>query len=145
MRILLALLLTATTATQAAAWQAGSDGLLCTLTHEEDGAQVLLTYDPSGPVYSLTVTTPEPWFDHPTFGIAFLGGQALTITTDRHSLSGDDRSLTVTDSGFGNVLDGLAQNRTAIMVAGPSMVQVSLDGAAPEVEIFRTCGSLPAV
>jgi len=69
----------------------------------------------------------------------------LSITTDRHNLSDDARALTVTDSGFGNVLDGLAQNETAIMVAGPSIVQVSLDGAAPEVEIFRNCGSLPAV
>jgi len=141
MRILLALLLTTT---QAAAWQAGSDGLLCTLTHAENGTEVLLTYDPSGPLYTITVTGPAAWDANPVFGIAFLGGREMTITTDRHTLSEDGRALTVSDRGFGNVLDGLSYNRTAVMVSGDTLLPVSLAGAAPEAEIFRNCGSLPS-
>jgi hypothetical protein len=132
-------------ATPAAAWQAGSDGRVCTLTHSAPEAEVLLTYDPAGPLYTITVTLPEPWPVHPVFAIAFEGGRALQIATDRHERSADGRSITVTDRGFGNVLDGLAQNRVAVIVQGPRAVPVSLAGAAPEVAIFRNCGALPAV
>ena len=75
-------------ATPATAWEAGRDGAICTLAHNDpvDG-DIRLTYDPSGPLYSITVTRTEPWPEAPVFGMAFTGGTELTITTDRHVLS----------------------------------------------------------
>ena len=35
--------------------------------------EVRLTYDPSGPIYTIRVMGAAAWPDHPTFGIAFLG------------------------------------------------------------------------
>ncbi|NKX43243.1 excinuclease ABC subunit B [Roseicyclus persicicus] len=129
----------------AAAWQAGVEGALCTLTHSDPAAgEVRLTYDPSLPVYSITVTRPEPWPAVPRFEIAFLGGAELTIGTDRHSLSDDGLSLTVTDRGFGNVLNGLSGNLVAAMLAGDVAVPFSLAGAAPEVAAFEACTAAPS-
>lgn len=108
--LLLAVCLTPATAL---AWQAGGDGRVCTLAHREDGVDVILTYDAAGPLYTITVTQPEPWPPAPLFSMIFDGAAPFTITTDRHVLSNGDRSLTVTDRGFGNVLRGLAENTTA--------------------------------
>jgi YD repeat-containing protein len=129
----------------ALAWEAGRDGALCTLTHiDPAGAEVRLTYDPAGPLYTITVTRDAPWPDAPDFGISFDGGAALTITTDRHVLSGDGRALTVTDRGFGNVLRGLSRNDSATVFAGPAALSLSLDGAAPEVAEFAACETAPS-
>jgi hypothetical protein len=127
----------------AAAWEAGFEGSLCTLTHTEDAAEIRLTYDPSGPLYSIALTRTDPWPDAPVFGITFNGAAPLTITTDRQSLSNGDRTLTVTDRGFGNVLSGLERNATAMAFAGEAALIVSLDGAAPEVAAFRACQTTP--
>jgi hypothetical protein len=126
----------------ALAWEAGRMGAVCTLTNES--GDVVLTHDPLGPVYSITVTRPDPWPEAAIFGIAFLGGQTVTITTDRHIRSADGLSITVTDRGFGNVLAGLAQNTTATIFAGEASLTVPLAGAAPEVVIFEACEAAPS-
>lgn len=139
--LLLAVCLTPATAL---AWQAGGDGRVCTLAHREDGVDVILTYDAAGPLYTITVTQPEPWPPAPLFSMIFDGAAPFTITTDRHVLSNGDRSLTVTDRGFGNVLRGLAENTTARLSSGLASADVSLEGAAPEVAMFEDCGAVPS-
>lgn len=126
------------------AWEAGVEGSICTLTHAEGAAVVRLTYDPAGPLYTITATRPDPWPQSAIFGIAFLDGDELTITTDRHSLSEDARTITVADRGFGNVLFGLSQNSTARFFAGAATLEVMLDGAAPEVATFEACEIRPS-
>ncbi len=122
------------------AWEA-TVGSVCTLTHETADARVELIYDPAQPLYSITVTRREdPWAPAQFFGMTFSGERPNTISTSRHVLADDGASLTVTDRGFGNVLDGLQFNESAIaFTASGQSVPLSLDGAAPEVEIFRTC------
>jgi hypothetical protein len=129
----------------AQAWEAGTDGRLCTLDHAQPEAEVRLTYDPVGPVYTITVTTPAPWPIAPLFSIRFEGNRTLTISTDRHTMDETGRALTVTDSGFGNVLDGLEFNRTATAFTGDAAAVLDLEGAAPEVQRFRDCTVAPAV
>ena len=142
MRSALALLLLTS---PALAWEAGTDGRLCTLSHVQPDAEVRLTFDPVGPVYTITVTTPAPWPAAPLFSIRFTGDRGLTISTDRHTTDKTGRALTVTDSGFGNVLDGLEFNRTATAFAGDAAAVLDLEGAAPEVQRFRDCTIAPAV
>lgn len=126
----------------ALAWEARHMGAVCTLTNES--GDVVLTHDPMGPVYAITVTLPDPWPDAAVFGIAFLGGREVTITTDRHQRSADGLSITVTDRGFGNVLAGLSHNTTATVFAGDVSLNVPLTGAAPEVAIFEACEAAPS-
>lgn len=139
-----ALILIALFASPAHAWQAGYEGRLCTLTHSGDSADIGLTYDPAGPLYAITVTTPDPWPDAPYFGIRFDGPEPNTISTTRHELDPTGRSLTVTDRGFSNVLDGLEFNATATAFAGSASVEIDLTGAAPEVQTFRACTTSPS-
>ncbi|PWK57994.1 hypothetical protein [Roseicyclus mahoneyensis] len=145
MRLHLAALLSLTLATTAHGWQAGHDGAICTLTHSEDGVEVRLTHDPGPPLWTIAVRGPEPWPEAPSFAIAFLGGAELTISTDRHTLSADGRTINVADRGFGNVLAGLSGNAHAVFRAGGAELSVSLEGAAPEVAAFEACGSMPSV
>ncbi|WP_083431307.1 hypothetical protein [Nioella sediminis] len=140
-----ALVLLAILTSPAHAWQAGSEGRVCTLRHSGPAADVWLTYDPDGPLYSITVTTPAPWPDAPVFGLQFDGSRPNIITTTRHERDETGHSLTVTDQGFGNVLDGLEYNRTATAFAGQGLAQIDLTGAAPEVQIFRACTTIPSV
>ena len=129
----------------AAAWQAGAEGRLCTLEHDEAGISVRLTYDATGPEYTISITRAEPWPRAPVFALTFVGARGNQIATTRHALSADSRTLTVADTGFGNVLDGLARNAMAIAQTGEANVPIDLTGARPEVEAFRTCGAAPAV
>ncbi|MEQ9259950.1 MAG: hypothetical protein RIG84_12730 [Roseovarius sp.] len=126
----------------AQAWEF-TPGLPCRLNHETSEARVELTYDPTRPLYTITITRPEPWPDAPAFGMRFEGARSLSIGTDRHVLSEGGRALTVTDTGFGNVLDGLQFNRTAVAVAGDAVVTLPLDGAAEPVAAFRACDGAP--
>lgn len=142
MRSLIALLLTTL---PAQAWIASNDGPVCTLIHSEAVAGVVLTYDPSGPLYSIAITRDVPWPDAPVFAMRFEGAAGLTITTDRHQTSPDGLTLTVTDRGFGNVLNGLSQNQIAVAQAGDAVVAFDLSGAAPAVAVFETCGATPSV
>lgn len=138
----LALLLSAPAAV---AWEAGIDGPLCTLTHTEGDTQMRLTYDPSVPLYTIAVSGPEAWPVSGQFSMTFDGPQPNTIRTDRHVLSPDLSTLSVSDRGFGNVLDGLQFNTTASATSGALSLRVSLEGAAPEVAAFRACGQVPSV
>lgn len=126
-------------ASPAFAWEA-TIGPICTLTHQTDTASIELTYDPAAPLYTITVTRKgTPWPDAPIFEMTFNGPVPQTITTNRHTLSDNGKALTVSDQGFGNVLDGLQFNDTATAYSGSADVTVSLDGAAPAVQAFRDC------
>lgn len=139
MRALIALLL----ATPAQAWDFTATPI-CTILNDTPTLQVRVTFDPSqAQPYAITLTRPDPWPRTDTFGLSFTGPAAMTIGTDRHQLSNDGRTLTVTDTGFGNVLDGLAFNGTATALAGDLAVPFDLTGARPAVEAFKACGTVP--
>jgi hypothetical protein len=127
------------------AWEAGVEGRLCTLDHTGADADVRLTYDPAGPEYTIAIRRAAPWPREPVFAMDFIGPAAGRIATTRHVLSEDRRTLTVTDRGFGNVLDGLALNVAALARTGTASVTLDLTDAAPEVEAFRSCRAAPAV
>jgi hypothetical protein len=124
----------------AAAWEF-FPGPVCRLIHSTPEASVELTYDPAGPLYSITVARPGlPFPAAPVFAMRFEGPRGLTIATDRHqNPDGDPTRLRVTDTGFGNVLDGLEFNRTATALIGGQEVAFALDGAAGPVAAFRAC------
>ncbi|MEM7269099.1 MAG: hypothetical protein AAF401_07580 [Pseudomonadota bacterium] len=131
------LLLCLTFPTAALAWEF-TPNPVCTLSHQSDEAALVITYDSAGPLYQLDLTlTGENWADSPTFGMAFAGGQELSIGTGRHVIAGD--TLTVTDSGFGNVLNGLEFNSRVLSFTADRGVEFSLEGAPPEVRKFRDC------
>jgi hypothetical protein len=88
-------------------------GRLCTLDHSGAEAEVRLTYDPSLPEYTIAIRVAEPWPEAAVFAMRFDGPQGNMISTGRHSLSGDGLTLSVSDRGFGNVLDGLEFNEVA--------------------------------
>lgn len=140
MRSLIALLLLAA---PARAWEFTA-APVCTILEKTPDLSIRVAYDPSEPEpYAITLTRPEPWPLTETFGLRFDGPMAMTIGTSRHQLSPDGRSLTVTDTGFGNVLDGLAYNGTATALAGETAVPFDLTGARPAVEAFRACNVVP--
>lgn len=135
----LPLVLALVAALPAQAWQAGFEGAVCTLEHRTAEAEVRLTHDPSLPLYTISITRSLPWPEAPVFAIRFEGARGLTISTARHVLDEGGRRLTVTDRGFGNVLDGLQFNGRALAIAGDAVVALDLAGAAPEVALFRDC------
>lgn len=122
------------------AWEANS-GVICELAHSADEADVLVTYDPAALEYSISFTLAQPWAQAPTFALGFRGPQANIISTNRHVLSQDEATLTVSDSGFGNVLNGLEFNQTMTAVLGEQAVNVPLEGASEAVQAFRRCAS----
>lgn len=138
MRLLILLFLAARPAT---AWEF-SPTPICTLTHRQAEVDVIVTYDAALPEYTITLTTPAPWPEADQFGLSFVGPRALSIGTGQHQLSQDGQSLRVADTGFGNVLDGLQFNNTAIGISGDKQVRFDLTDAAPAVAAFREC---PAV
>lgn len=69
--------------------------------------------------------------------MSFEGGQALTIGTDRQLIQGN--TLSVSDSGFGNVLNGLQFNQKVTAFTPDLAVIFSLAGAAEPVQQFRAC------
>ncbi|MEM6940191.1 MAG: hypothetical protein AAF943_16565 [Pseudomonadota bacterium] len=127
----------------ASAWEF-TPGLPCLLTHESGDVVVELTFDPTLPRYTISVTTSDPWPRAPRFGMQFLGPRGLSIGTTRHQFSDGGRTLSVADSGFGNVLNGLQFNERAVATNGERSVSFSLEGAAPEVAAFRECSIAPA-
>ena len=98
-----------------------------------------LTHDPTGPLYTITVTRLQPWPDAPVFAMQFDGPRPIAISTTTQSFSADRRSLTVSDTGFGNVLNGLQFNFTASAFLGDAAVVVSLANASEPVQKFRDC------
>jgi hypothetical protein len=118
---------------------------ICTILNDTPDLLIRVTFDPTQPEpYGITLTRPDPWPASDTFGLRFDGPMAMTIGTGRHQLSADGRTLTVTDTGFVNVLDGLAFNGTATALAGDTAVPFDLTGARPAVEAFRDCGVMPS-
>ncbi|GGX59301.1 hypothetical protein GCM10007385_30480 [Tateyamaria omphalii] len=137
MRSLLTLILLAA---PAHAWEF-SPTPICTLSHAEPTADIAVTYDHASRLYAIAVTSPDGWPNAAAFSIRFDGAQPNTISTTRHRT--DANTLTVTDVGFGNVLDGLEFNTTATAFTQTAAVTVSLTGAAPEVQKFRACATAP--
>ena len=131
-------------AAPAQAWEAGS-GEVCELSHDGETASVRVTYDPAIRQYAIAISLDRPWSPAPLFAMRFDGPRSLTITTDRHVLSDGGTTLTVTDRGFGNVLNGLEFNLTATALLGTRAVAVSLEGAAPAVQAFRACADAVSV
>lgn len=131
-------------ATASPAWEF-TPGQPCLLTHKAVNAAVELTYDPAVPLYTISIRTDALWPDDPIFALRFDGSMGLVISTDRQTLSADRRTLTVTDRGFGNVLDGLQFNDSATASLGDATVSFSLNGASQPVAYFRQCRAAPAV
>ncbi|MEL7090858.1 MAG: hypothetical protein AAFN94_03895 [Pseudomonadota bacterium] len=102
-----------------------------------------VTYDHATALYAIAVTTATGWPDAPAFSIRFEGPQPNVISTRRHVVAGN--TLTVTDSGFGNVLDGLEFNLSATAFTETAAAAVSLNGAAEPVQAFRACVKTPVV
>lgn len=126
-------------ATSAQAWDF-SPAPICTLFHQGDNMSVEVTFDPRISEYAIHLSREGGWPDTDVFSMRFEGPRGLTISTDRHVVNPvDTRTLTVRDRGFGNVLNGLKFNTRAVAVLGDVEVPVSLEGAAPAVEEFRTC------
>ncbi len=123
----------------ATAWEFTSQPV-CTISHDTGEVALKVTYDPAVAIYEIRLTLDgQPWPRAPVFAIRFDGPAGLTISTDRHRLSGGDRTLSVTDTGFGNVLNGLGLNDTATMLLGDRAIGIPLEGAAEPVEAFRAC------
>ena len=114
---------------------------VCTLTHTETDGDVELTYDHTSGLYAIAVIAAQAWPAAPAFSIRFDGPRAGTISTQRHETNG--ATLTVTDTGFGNVLDGLEFNSRATAFTDTQAVTVSLQGAAVPVQKFRACTTVP--
>lgn len=137
MRFVLALFLTAT---PALGWEF-SPKPICTLSDNAGDVEVRVTYDPASRDYAIALTRSAPWPGAPLFAIRFDGPRGLTISTTRQILSNGGRTLTVTDKGFGNVLNGIEFNETATALAGNTAARVPLAGAAPHVRAFRACAT----
>jgi len=132
------------TASHVVAWEFAETDI-CTLRHEAEAVEVVVTYDPRVPEYAITLTLAEGvWPEAAVFAIVFEGGWPLTIQTDRHVVDEGGRRLTVRDSGFGNVLDGIGRNSIATAVVPGLAVPVPLGGAAEPLAAFRRCPSAPS-
>lgn len=118
---------------------------VCTLSHTTGRADVVVTYDPALPEYAISVTADVSW-PIGRFHMNFDGGLPIAISSDRHTLSPDGRTLTVRDRGFGNVLNGLEFNTTATARVGTTEVIFPMRGIGPPMTAFRACPSgAPAV
>ncbi len=118
---------------------------VCTLRHDGAEAAVELTFDPrQAEPYAIALTRRgAPWPDGPVFTMTFEGPRALTIGTDRHRLAEGGAALTVTDRGFGNVLDGLEFGTRALALLADASALIDLTGAAAPVAEFRACAAAP--
>ena len=126
-------------ATPLNAWEFSATPI-CILTHATQEITVRVTYDPRVPEYVIALTRiAAAWPDAPVFTLQFDGPRGLAISTSRHRLSDGGTTLTVTDTGFGNVLDGLELNDTSTALIGAAQVAIPLSGAATAVRAFRAC------
>lgn len=126
-------------ASPATAWEF-SPVPICTLCQTTQAVEVTVTYDASLPEYAIRITlTDGTWPESPIFALAFEGGIPLTIQTDRHVLSDGDKSVTVRDRGFGNVLNGMEFNGIAIALLGDKALPIPLTGIKGPMQSFRNC------
>ena len=129
-------------ANRATAWEFAESNI-CTLTHDTQETSIALTFDPSIGVYDIAITLMgQTWGDAPAFRIVFDGPNPLAIGTDRQVISDNQTRLSVSNSGFGNVLDGIQFNETMTASLGDQSVTISLDGASDPMAAFRLCPSL---
>ena len=128
---------------QAQAWTF-TPGLICRLSHETPDARIELTFDPSAPLYSVTISRDAALPRVEPFVMRFIGSAGRVISTNRHSFTADATAVTAQDSGFGNVLDGLQFNDTAEAILGTTTLHFSLDGAAEPTAAFRACETVAA-
>jgi hypothetical protein len=127
------------------AWEFTPDPI-CRLSHENLAAEIIITFDARLAEYSLAVAPRAHSFPNaPSFTMTFEGGDEISIGTTNHVLSDYGRRLTVRDTGFGNVLDGLEYNNIATARSGHIAYEFDLTNAAPAVRAFRACPTdLPA-
>lgn len=123
---------------QAQAWTF-TPGQICRLSHETAEAKIELTFDPGLPLYSLTISRNTRLPQVEPFVMRFIGPAGRVISTDRHEFAKGGTSMTVKDSGFGNVLDGLQFNQTAEAILGDTTLRFPLEKAANAVAAFRKC------
>ena len=136
MRLIIALTLLAS---PAAAWEFSAVPI-CTLSHSSAAGDVLLTFDPALPEYTITLTLPAGrWPDAPLFAMVFSNEAPITIQTDRHQLSNDGRSMTAKDHGFSNVLNGLQLNSSTVAISGDTSFLIPLADIGPAMTAFRNC------
>lgn len=119
--------------TGADAWEF-SPSPICTVTDNGSDTDLELTYD--GALYTLKLTLPEGWANAEIFAIRFAPNGPF-IQTTRHQITG--KTLSVSDTGFGNVLTGLQNNVTAQAILGETIYEIALDGAFDPVEQFKNC------
>ena len=81
---------------------------ICTVNFENEEIDLELTYSHETEIYAIKLTkTDAPWADSDKFSMRFEGVRPNLISTQNHEFSADMRSITASDTGFGNVLDGL--------------------------------------
>ena len=137
--LFMAMLTASTTAAQA--WEF-TPGTPCVLTHETPDIAIKLTFDPTQPLYSIALTQTTPFTPAPVFAMRFDGPMPIRIATDRHQMSADNQTVSASDSGFGNVLNGLQFNLTATATLGDQTITIPLEGAADPVAAFRACDTV---
>lgn len=128
-------------ASPAVAWDTSLQGEACVLGHDFGTARLEVTHDAhrSQPYVIEITRTDAPWVPADEFSIQFEGPNTLTISTDRHEMGPNNSAVSVADTGFGNVLDGLEFNHFAFAILGDQMLAMPLVGAAPKVVKFRNC------
>lgn len=126
--------------TPAFAWDFTA-GAVCTLSDSTDTAEIILTFDPALPRYTLSVTADTAWPTGGTFVMAFANTRPAMIQTDRYVLSDDGMTLSVADSGFGNVLNGLEFGGQIRAAVGDQGVDLTSGGIAAQMEAFKNCGA----
>lgn len=123
----------------AMSWEFQSSAI-CTLSHSAIDGDLEITFDGRlEEPYRLTLTRSERWIRGEIFVLQFGGARPGTLTTERHRIRDNGLSLSVTDKGFDNVLNGLEFNLAAFAFMGSHVFAISLNGAAPEVRKFREC------
>lgn len=125
-------------ASPVAAWEFRAEPL-CTVSHETGDIALEMTFDSGTGTYRIALTTAAPWPPGAIFGIRFDGPFAMTITSDRQLIEDGGRTVAVTDTGFGNVLNGLEFNEMATPFLGGQGVAIPLAGAGPAIRSFREC------
>jgi hypothetical protein len=119
---------------------------VCTVRHQSETADLVMTYDPGARLYAIEITRREgTWGDATVFGMQFVGAAPNAISTTRQTLSEDGKTLRVQDSGFGNVLNGLEFNARAGAFLGEVGEVFDLTNAAPAIAAFRMCEKAPSV
>lgn len=98
-----------------------------------------VTYD--GDLYTIYLTHSSGWLDAANFSLSFVPF-GPNIQTNRQMIIGT--TLSVTDTGFGNVLSGLQMNKRAIATLGTRRYEIDLDGASEPTKAFRACDPVVA-